>query len=150
MHRLEPLARSPSRRLVQHPKCYFFDVGVRNGLVGGFEVSADRIGLLFEQLVFSQLAASAAAADLDLQIASYRTEHGAEVDFVVSLAREVWALELKASRTVDARDLRGLRSFAQFFGKRHTPMVLHLGETRRRIEGVEVLPWQEGLRAIGL
>jgi predicted AAA+ superfamily ATPase len=150
VHRAEPFARSPGRRLVQHPKYYFFDVGVRNGLLGSFEVSADRIGSLFEQLVFSQLVASAAAADADVRVSSYRTEHGAEVDFVVEIGREVWALELKASRRADVSDWRGLRSFADYVGKRHTPLVLYLSEERRRVAGVDVLPWQEGLRAMGL
>jgi len=150
VQRAEPYARSPRRRLVQHPKFYFFDIGVRNGLLGAFEVSADRIGSLFEQLVFSQLVAGAAAADVDIRIASYRTEHGAEVDFVVELGREVWALELKASRQVDTRDLRGLRSFGEFHGRRHRPMVLYLGEVARRIDGIDVRPWQAGFREMGL
>lgn len=47
-------------------------------------------------------------------------------------------------------DLRGLRVFADFFGKRHRALVLCLGAERRRIEGIDVLPWQEGLRALGL
>jgi len=117
VRRTEPFTKSHTRRLVQHPKFYFFDVGVRNGLLGSFDVSSDRIGLLFEQLFFSQLAAGAAAADRDLRIASYRTEHGAEVDFIVETEREVWAIELKASRQVNKTDLRGLHSFAEFFGK---------------------------------
>jgi len=150
VRRAEPFARSPGRRLVQHPKYYFFDLGVRNGLLASFEVSADRIGLLFEQLVFSQLVASAAAADVEIRIASYRTEHGAEVDLLVELGRQVWALELKASRQVSASDLRGLRSFAEYYGRRHTPLVLYLAETPRRIDGVDILPWQDGLRAMGL
>ena len=150
VQRTEPFTRCANRRLVQHPKFYFFDVGVRNGLLGSFDVSGDRIGTLFEQLVFSQLAASAAAADCDIRIASYRTAHGAEVDFIVELARSVWALELKASRHVAKGDLRGLRSFGEYFGKEHTPLVLYLGAERRRIEGVDVLPWQDGLRQMGL
>jgi predicted AAA+ superfamily ATPase len=147
--RTEPFAKSPRRRLVQHPKFFFFDVGVRNGLLGSFDVSSDRIGALFEHLVFSQLVAASAAADRELRIASYRTEHGAEVDFVVEHGRDVWALELKASRNVGASDLRGLRAFADFYGKAHRPMVLYLGEVRRRVDGIEVLPWQEALREIG-
>ncbi len=105
---------------------------------------------LFEQLFFSQLAAGAAAADRELRIASYRTEHGAEVDFIVETGREVWAIELKASRHVNKADLRGVRAFADFFGKKHHSLVLYLGAERRRIEGIDVLPWQEGLPAIGL
>jgi predicted AAA+ superfamily ATPase len=148
--RTEPFAKSPRRRLVQHPKFFFFDVGVRNGLLGSFDVSADRIGALFEHLVFSQLVAASAAADQDVRIASYRTEHGAEVDFVVERGREVWALELKASSNVGTSDLRALRAFADFYGKAHTPMVLYLGDVRKRVAGVDVVPWQEGLREMRL
>jgi uncharacterized protein len=150
VQRTEPFTRSANRRLVRHPKFYFFDVGVRNGLLGSFDVSGDRIGSLFEQLVFSQLAASAAAADCDIRIASYRTAHGAEVDFIVELARSVWALELKASRHVARGDLRGLRSFGEYFGTKHTPLALYLGAERRQIDGIDVLPWQDGLRQMGL
>lgn len=150
VQRAAPFARSPRRRLVQHPKYDFFDVGVRNGLLRSFDVSVDRIGSLFEQLVFSQLTASAAAADRDVQISSYRTEHGAEVGFIVELGREVWGIELKASRQVAAADLRGLRSFAEYHGKKHTPLVPYLGDEARRTESTDVLPWQEALRRMEL
>lgn len=150
VHRTEPFTKSRNRRLVQHPKFYFFDVGVRNALLGSFDVTGDRIGPLFEHLVFSQLSASAAASDRDIRIASYRTEHGAEVDFIVELEGETFAIEIKASRHVGPSDLRGLRSFAELVGKRQTPLVFYLGETARQIDGVEVLPWQQGLRHIGL
>ncbi len=150
VQRVDPFAKSAVRRLVQHPKFFFFDVGVRNGLLGSFDVSADRIGALFEHLVFSQLVAGMAAADRDARIASYRTEHGSEVDFIVERGNEVWALEVKASRNVGANDLRGLRAFAGFYGKAHTPMVLYLGDIRRQVDGIDVLPWQEGLRQMGI
>lgn len=64
--------------------------------------------------------------------------------------REVWAIELKASRQAHPSDLRGLRSFADFAGKKHRSLLLYLGNEPRRIDGVEVLPWQEGLRAMAL
>lgn len=148
--RTDPFARSLRRQLVQHPKFFFFDVGVRNGLLNSFETPADRMGPLFEHLVFSQLVAAAAAADVDLRISSYRTEHGAEVDFIVETGRATWALEVKASRNVGTSDLRGLKSFAEFHGRAHVPLVLYLGGVRRRVEGVDVLPWQEALREMGL
>ncbi len=150
VQRAAPFARSPRRRLVQHPKYYFFDVGVRNGVVGGFDVAGDRAGPLFEQLVFSQLAASAAAADIDVRISSFRTAHGAEVDFIVEHGGRLWALELKASRQVGRTDLRGLRAFADYVGTAHTPLVLCWADAPRRIDGIDVLPWQDGLRAMGL
>jgi hypothetical protein len=97
--------------------------------------------------VFTHIVASASALDLDIRLSSYRTEHGAEVDFIVEKGRDVWALELKASRTVPPAALRGLRAFADFYGKRHHPVVLCLADEPRRID---VLPWQQALRAMGL
>jgi len=150
VRRTEPFTKSLSRRLVQHPKFFFFDVGVRNGLLGTFDVSADRIGALFEHLIFSQLCAGAAARDREMRISSYRTEHGAEVDFIVEDGHDIWALELKASRHVGSGRLRGLQSFADLAGKRHRAMVLYLGDEARKVDGADVLPWQAGLREMGL
>jgi predicted AAA+ superfamily ATPase len=147
--RLDSFAKSPTRRLAQHPKYYFFDVGVLNGLLASFDVSADRIGNLFEHLVVTQIAHSAAAFERDIRLSHFRTEHGVEVDVVCEVGRDLWAIEIKASRNVGASDLRGLSSFADFVGRRHRAAVLYLGDIRRRVGGVDVLPWQEGLRSMG-
>jgi predicted AAA+ superfamily ATPase len=149
VRRAEPFTRSTTRRLVQHPKFFFFDVGVRNGLLGNFTASADRIGGLFEHLVFSQVAAGAAARDREIRVSSYRTEHGGEVDLIIEVDRRLWAIELKASRTVGMADLRGLRSFRGFYGRHHEPRIWYLGETPRVVEGVTVQPWQEGFASSG-
>lgn len=150
IRRLEAFAKSSTRRLVQHPKPYFFDVGVLNGLLNNFETSADRIGILFEHFICQQLFDGAAALDASIRVSTFRTEHNAEVDFIVQLDKRVWALELKASKTVSEGDLLGLRRFADYFGKAHQSRLWYLGNERRRIAGIDVLPWQEGLRELGL
>jgi predicted AAA+ superfamily ATPase len=149
VQRLPPFAKSTRRRLVQHPRYYFFDPGVLNGLLGNFKVSADRIGNLFEHLVFSQIAHSAMALDKRVNLSSYRTEHGAEVDFILTSDGETVAIESKGSRNVGPNDLRGLASFAEYYGKPHRSMIFYLGEQRRKIGRVEIFPWQEGLEEIG-
>ena len=148
--RIEAFAKSTTRRLVQHPKLHFFDVGVLNALLSSFEVSADRVGFLFEHLVSQQLFDSAAASDRPIRVSTFRTEHGAEVDFIVEYDRATWAIELKASPNVGATDLTGLRRFADYLGKPHKARVWYLGKERRRVAGIDVLPWQEGLREMGL
>ncbi|MBI1997006.1 MAG: ATP-binding protein [Deltaproteobacteria bacterium] len=150
VQRLAPFAKSARRRLVQHPRYYFFDPGVLNGLLGNFKVSPDRIGNLFKHLIFTQIAHSALALDKQINLSSYRTEHGAEVDFIVTSNGETLAIESKASRNVGRSDLRGLDSFAEYYGKPHRSMVFYLGAERRKMGRVEVLPWQDGLREIGL
>jgi predicted AAA+ superfamily ATPase len=150
VHRAPPFARSARRRLVQHPRYFFFDVGVLNGLLANFEPSPDRIGGLFEHLVFTQLVHGFAARDVDARISTFRTEHGAEVDFIVEARGRTFAVEAKASSNVGPSDLRGLRRFADYHGKKHRSMVLYLGDTARRVDGIDVLPWQTALREIGL
>lgn len=148
VRRADPFGKSPLRRLVQHPRFFFFDGGVLNGLLGNFSVSADRVGGAFEHLVFNQIVNEAAARDQDIRLTTYRTEHGAEVDLVLERGGELWALELKASKGVRPEELGGLRSFRDYVGKKHNAWVLYLGDVRRRLGGVEVWPWQQALRAI--
>lgn len=148
--RCEPFARSTRPRLVQHPRYFFFDVGVLNGLLGNFQASADRIGSLFEHLVYSQIVHSAAAADRDVRVSTFRTEHGAEVDFVLELDGVVHAIEVKASRTIAAADTRGLARFADYYGKRHHSWVFYLGSQPKVVGPARVVPWQQGLQEIGL
>ena len=147
--RSDAFAKSATRRLVQHPKFYFFDVGVLNGLLGNFTASSDRVGMLFEHLVYTQIVHSAAAFDERVKVSTFRTEHGAEVDFIVQRGDELIAIEAKASRTVGPGDLRGLARFAEYAGRKHRAMVWYLGRERKRINGVDILPWQQGLEALG-
>ncbi len=149
VHRSDAFAKSATRRLVQHPKFYFFDTGVLNGMLGNFVASPDRIGRLFEHLIYGQLVHSAAAFDQTIRVSTFRTEHGAEVDFIVERGRELIAIETKASRNVSASDLRGLGRFTEYAGRRVRSMVWYLGSVNKRLNGVEILPWQRGLEALG-
>ncbi len=90
------------------------------------------------------------AIDKRINLSSYRTEHGAEVDFIVTSNGETFAIESKASRNVGKSDLRGLESFAEYYGKPHRAMLFYLGAHRRKIGRVEISPWQEGLKEIRL
>ncbi|MCC7112525.1 MAG: ATP-binding protein [Deltaproteobacteria bacterium] len=141
-YRLDAFARSERRRLVQHPRYFLFDVGLYNALAGSFDLSVDRVGIVFEHFLLSQIMAVAAAADAEIRVSSYRTEHGAEVDFVVEAGRTLWAIEAKASRQVGPNDTRGLQSFADFVGRSHRSVIVYLGEHRRVLGDVEVLPYQ--------
>ncbi|MCM2276809.1 MAG: AAA family ATPase [Oligoflexia bacterium] len=146
--RVLPFAKSERRRLIQHPRYFFFDTGVINGALDNFTVSQDRIGRIFENLIFNQLHHSAMARDREIRISTYRTEHGAEVDFIVELSGETFAIEAKASSNIGKSDLTGLASFAEFFGKKCRKWVLCTGAHRRTIGDIEILPWVEGLREI--
>lgn len=107
---VEAFTKSERLRLVQHPRYYFFDVGVLNGALSNFEVSADRIGKLFEHLCLQLLYSEFKSMDKEVRISVYRTAAGAEVDFIIEHGKSVVACEVKATRKLGSEDFNGLES----------------------------------------
>lgn len=136
--------------LVKHPKFYFFDPGIYNGMVRNFSSSVDRIGILSEQLVYSQLLHSAHSMDKEIEISTFRSRGGLEIDFICKLDSAVYAIEVKSSDHLEASDVSALNSFKSYYKQKHSAFIFHLGTKRRKLDGVWCLPWQEGLREIGL
>jgi len=151
-HRVFAYSKSvASIDLVKHPKFYFFDNGVYNGLLGNFTASLDRVGKLAEQLVHSQLLHSAWAAEKQISISTFRTRAGIEVDFVIELEGKTIGIEVKNSDDLQSSDLEGLREFHKLLGDQDPRLfVFHMGRQERKFGTVRALPWQKGLKAIGL
>jgi predicted AAA+ superfamily ATPase len=147
---LYPFQTDSVRRLIQHPKIYFFDCGVLNALLENFHVSPDRIGFLFENLVYSQIRSSGYAADKDLQFFSYRTEHNAEIDMIIKLDGEIFAIEVKATKGIKDVDTRGFKSFEEVYNKKVKKIVVHMGSNDKSINGIELLTLPSLLKELGL
>ena len=148
IHPFSPLVEAQD--LIRHPKFYLFDNGVYNGMLGNFVPSQDRLGVLAEQTVFSQLLHSASAREQDINISSFRTRRGLEVDFIVQLARRTLAIEVKNNDSLSADDCDGLLFFKKSLSKPCDLFIFHMGQKERRIGPVWALPWQQGLREVGL
>lgn len=137
--------------LIMHPKFYLFDNGVSNGLLGNFIASNDRVGVLSEQLVYNQIVHSAWSRGLEARVSTFRTRQGVEVDFIVELEGKIFAIEVKSSHDTHDDDLHGVRFFLdQFKGRLAGAFVLHLGKASRRFGDIWSIPWQEGLKQMGL
>lgn len=145
--RVNAYASNETRRLVRHPKFYFFDTGVLNGLLRNFTVSDDRRGYLFEHLVVNQSLAANSTLGEPARLSTYRTEAGSEVDLILEKDGETWAIEIKSGPRVSPDAFSGLRSFAaQHGGRRKARCVVFYAGSRAYREGsVDVLPWREGL-----
>lgn len=144
--RLTPFRPKRSRRRVsQRDRFIFFDVGVRNALLGIHDhaVSPTERGGIFEQWVILQCIYHARAYRKPWQFFSYRTDDGAEVDLVMQTHRALIAVECKARAQPSGIDLRGLHSFA---GVSHLPLhryVVYTGETRQQLnDQTTLVPYQ--------
>jgi predicted AAA+ superfamily ATPase len=145
-----PFAESDKQRLIKHPKLYFFDCGVLNALLENFRPSPERIGFLFENLVYSQIRAAGFVLDKDIQIYSYRTEHHSEVDFILKLDGEVIAVEVKAAKTADKVAGRGFQSLQQSYGKKTRNFIVHMGTTNKSFANFDALNLPTFLKEVGL
>lgn len=87
------------KRLVKAPKLYISDSGISTALLGlnSFEALAGHpaLGSVWEQVVLSNLKGTIQEGS----ICFYRTQHGAEIDFVLQTNNGVFAVECKASLT---------------------------------------------------
>jgi uncharacterized protein len=96
---LPPLISNTGKRLIKAPKIYISDSGILTGLLGlkNFEELSGHpvFGSLWEGMVLSNLRGYFP----NLNLTFYRTSHGAEIDFLLSTAKGLIAVECKASKS---------------------------------------------------
>jgi len=143
---LPAFTKRAKRRLVNHPKFYFFDAGIYRLIrpMGPLDSPEEAEGIGLETLCFQELRAVNDLLGFDYELFYWRTSDGTEVDFVLYGPRGIRAFEVKRSRRYNRRDLTGLRSF-----KRDYPMakcfLLYGGDQVRRENGINVLPLEDAL-----
>jgi predicted AAA+ superfamily ATPase len=150
VYRVESFAQSARRRLVQHPRFFFFDNGILNALLRNFQSSQDRVGMLFENLFCSQIFSSAAAIDKEISVSNFRTSHGAEVDFLVEVGSELFAIECKATLSDPRFTTAGFDALQKVSSRPFQKFVVYLGSQILQKNDVTVLPWQLALSRMGL
>jgi predicted AAA+ superfamily ATPase len=142
-----------SRRLSQRDKFLFFDIGVRNAILGIHKrpLALNQKGPAFEQWLILQLIYLNRVLRKNWRMSSYRTESGAEVDLVIEREDDILAIEIKAGRNVSRSDTRGLFSLAEVVRK-YKPLkkwLLCTCEQEQLLEnGVRVLPYIKGLEEL--
>lgn len=150
LFRIPAWSGSDRASLVAHPKILLFDIGVRNALLRRPLDRAldDERGLLLEHLVGLELRRREGTLWPEARVHHFRTRRGAEVDYVVSVGREQWGVEVKASRHVDARDLKGFAALAAHAPRLSRRIVVYLGTRRQRVDGTEVVPLEDFLEQL--
>ncbi len=135
--------------LVKHPRFYFFDLGVLNTLRGTFELNQERLGFLFEHMVFNQIVNSATGRNLDYEIYNFRTRGGLEVDFILKIEGTYYALECKAGKSVTSSELNPIKKISKYYPK-IKKLVIYQGTKELKDGDVWILPFQKALKTLGL
>lgn len=101
--RLTPLYTNKTKEINKNHKIYFYDVGIRNALIGNtdpIELRPDK-GAIFENFFIAEKIKERAYAGRLSEVNFWRNRQGSEVDFVESLSagKGIFAYECKWSGT---------------------------------------------------
>jgi len=121
-HPVPPWSGNLGKRLVKAPKLFLNDAGLAAALLA---IDAERLGgdgalagPLLETFVMTELAKQSSWSRTRPRLHHFRTQAGAEVDFVLEDARgRCVGIEVKAGG-VGTGDFKGLRALAEILGKR--------------------------------
>jgi predicted AAA+ superfamily ATPase len=137
--RVPGYAVNRTRRLIKAPRIYWSDTGLAMHLAGETAMR----GAHLENLVLTDLLAWSSAEIGRPEILHWRTNTGAEVDFVIELPERLLPVEVKSSRRVSFADARHLRTFLDdYAGQANCALLLYGGEDTFWVDrGILAVPW---------
>lgn len=138
---LDPYRKGSKRIPVNTSKFYFFDVGIAR-VAARMPVPADTMtefGKLFENYIFTELRAFIDYNLLDDELFFWRTRDGYEVDFVID---GKVAIEVKTTKNITNKDLKGLREFKKENAVKNYIVVTREVFERTTDDGIKIIPWK--------
>jgi len=137
-------SRRAKRRLVVHPKFFFFDAGVYRAIrpMGPLDMAEEIEGAACETLLLQELNAINDTLHLGYSISYWRTSNNLEVDFVLYGRRGIKVFEIKRTRRISRSMLSGLKAFLRDY-----PMAqayfLYGGERQMREGDIRIMPMEQ-------
>lgn len=151
---LESYHSSLRKRQRSAPKFYFFDLGLvryLNGLISTpLTPGTYGYGNAFEHFIILEIMRLAAYAEKNWRFSYLRTSGDAEIDLIIEAPNQpTYLIEIKSSALVDDKTIRTLENFAAGFHSSRA-IVLSKEISARKVGKVEIFPWAEGLKELGL
>jgi predicted AAA+ superfamily ATPase len=143
---LRPWATNLGKRVIQTPKVYLNDTGLLTYVLGAtvdrLKAEGNLAGEIVENFVMMELRKQSTWSATQPELFYWRTASGQEVDLVLEdRAGRVAGVEVKASATLSANDIRGMRALESAAGKHWVRgVVLYTGS--------QVIPFSANLHGI--
>ena len=138
---LRPYRKGSKRIPVNTSKFYFFDVGVAR-TAARMPVPSDTMteyGKMFENYIFMELKAYIDYNMTDDELYFWRTREGYEVDFVIENKA---AIEVKISKNITNKELKGLRAFMEEKAVKNYIIVCRELFERTTEDEIRIMPWK--------
>lgn len=145
--RLPAYFSNRGQRLVKMTRLFWTDPGLLAFLAG--LSASDTLGesreggSLFENLVYHHLSVLSGLLDPPAALFHWRTQRGAEVDFVIERGQALVAFEVKSNRRVSYNDAKGLRAFLADHQECRAAILVYRGQEVVPLgSGVVAMPWE--------
>lgn len=144
--RIAPFTKRAKRRMIIHPKFYFFDAGVYRTVrpMGPLDAREEAEGVALETLFLQHLQALNDYLELQYDIYFWRTSIGQEVDFIVYGEKGFHAFEVKSSAQITDKSLKGLKVFQEDYPEAKLHLI-NVGKQREYRNGINIISMQEAL-----
>ena len=145
---LEPFFKNIGKRLIKSPKLMWFDTAFALHLQGITNINEairlNRIGHLIENKIGIELKSLLSVYLPSANLFYYRTNNGAEIDFIIENNSSLIPLEVKWSETVNSKNLVSMELFLKDFKEQATfGIVLYNGENLIKIrENIFLVPFK--------
>jgi predicted AAA+ superfamily ATPase len=152
---LEPYHHSIRKRQRESSKFYLFDTGVARSLQGmgtaPLVEGSSAYGKAFEHFVILEIRRRAEYLGKEWRYSYLRTSsESAEIDLIIERPGDKTVLlEIKSSRLVSDTEIHRLQSFKKDFAHAEAFVFSH-EPVPRKVNGVDVFPWSQGLAALGI
>ena len=153
--KLKPFVGNKRKEVVSNPIYYFIDNGFRNQALRRFSESNERndIGLLVESAIFQEILKFREQFFYDFDIHFWRTQSGAEVDFVLYKSEnEILPIEAKYRMMKKPMITRSLRSFITAYNPEIAIVISKNFKSEITIENTKIyfIPFQNILEIFPL
>lgn len=139
------------RKVIQKEKYLFFDIGVRNSIIGELQTqkSAIELGQLFEQWIVLQIHTYLTYFKNKWELYYYRDDHKLEVDLLVETKTHICAIEIKWGEKYRTDWLDSLSQFSKLKHKKPVKSILiYRGDTKLKDKDVSIIPFSDFLNKI--
>lgn len=144
---LSPFLTTKTRKAITRSKFYFFDIGVVNHITKRTPISAGNpaFGDAFEHFIIMETRAFLGLTGKDSPLYFWRTKNGFEVDLIIG---NELAVEIKATKQVTSKHLRGLRALKEEGVVKGCAIVSLDPVTRNMEPGIQAVFWEDFLKLL--
>lgn len=143
---IPPFTKRATRRLVMHPKFYYFDAGLYRTIrpKGPLDIPEEMDGATLETLLLQNLQAVIDSLHLKYDIYFWRSSSGLEVDFILYGERGFHAIEIKRSSVISPKDLKPLQAFQEDYPEAKL-WFLYGGDSNQYFDSIQATPFEKFL-----